>query len=78
MTQRIDGKRIEPQPSQRGGQRHGGNAGTQSGIDHQCGQQVDLRADKIAQGANVRFKEDRQEGDQQNGDGVKPIHLRDA
>ena len=70
----IGGERIEPEPAQSGKQSHRGNARAQPGINHQRREQVDLGAQHIAQAAQIGFQEDRQESDQQDRDGIQPVH----
>ncbi len=74
-AQGIDREGIQPKPAANGYQGNGGRTRAQTRIDHQRRQQVNLRAQQLAQAAERRLPKHRQVGRPEQEDGGEPGHL---
>ena len=75
-SRRVDSARANRKESADDRQQHDGNDVTgQRREHHQRWKQVDLRAENIANEADMRFEEDRHVGERQNENGVQAAHL---
>ena len=73
-TQPVRRERVKPQPAADREQRDRDHPGTQTGVNHQRRQQINLHADEPSQPAKRRLHKHRDEREREDKDGVERAH----